>query len=104
LAACEAAGIPTTRKKGICFHDLRHFAAYRLLKHTDVITVMRIMGWKSLSMVERYIHPTDEGKRLAVEAASADLFPVQGRQNYVNAQDGQHEEQPAELAEIKRVQ
>jgi len=44
LAACKAAGIKTSRAAGICFHDLRHFAASRLVKVTDVVTAQKILG------------------------------------------------------------
>jgi len=84
LAACKAAGIPTSRAAGICFHDLRHFAASRLVKETDVVTAQKILGWKTLDMVRRYVHPSDEDKRKAVEAVATGLF--QGRQKDVNPQ------------------
>jgi len=104
LAACKAADIPTSRASGITFHDLRHFAASRLVKVTDVVTAQKILGWKTLDMVRRYVHPTDEDKRLAVEAVEAGLFPVQGRQNPVNGQNGRAKEHPEEFEQDKRIQ
>jgi integrase len=104
LAACKAADIPTSQAKGITFHDLRHFAASRLVKVTDVVTAQKILGWKTLDMVRRYVHPTDEDKRLAVEAVEAGFFRVQGRQNPVNDENDGADESPAESTQIKRVQ
>jgi len=82
LAACKTAKIPTSRAAGICFHDLRHFAASRLVRETDVVTAQKILGWKTLDMVRRYVHPSDADKRNAVEAVASRLF--KGRQNPVN--------------------
>ncbi len=91
LAACKAAGIPTGRADGICFHDLRHYAARRLVKKTDVVTAQKILGWKTLDMVRTYVHPDDEDKRRAVEAVADELFPEAGRQKDVNSYNGQTE-------------
>jgi integrase len=104
LAACKTADIPTSRANGITFHDLRHFAASRLVKVTDVVTAQKILGWKTLDMVRRYVHPTDEDKRLAVEAVEAQIFRLQGRQNPVNDKNDWAGERPAESPQIKRVQ
>jgi integrase len=104
LAACKAAGLKTSRAAGICFHDLRHFAASRLVKVTDVVTAQKILGWKTLDMVRRYVHPTDEDKRLAVEAVEVEFFPVAGRQKDVNDQNDRAKESPAALTQNKRIQ
>jgi integrase len=88
-AACKAVGIPTSRAAGICFHDLRHFAASRLVKETDVVTAQKLLGWKTLDMVRRYVHPSDEDKQKAVEAVAAGLF--RGRQNPVNGKNSEAE-------------
>lgn len=77
--ACEKAGIHYGRKDdGLVFHDLRHIAAYRLVKVTDVVTASKILGHSSLQMTMRYVHPTDNDKREAIERAAEGLF--QGRQ------------------------
>jgi len=81
-AACERAGIPCGRKNGLTFHDLRHFAAYRLVKVTDIVTASKILGHASIEMTRRYIHPTDKDKRIAIEKVAENLF--QGRQKDVN--------------------
>ncbi len=103
-AACKAADIPTSREKGICFHDLRHFAASRLVRKTNVVTAMRILGWLRYDMIDRYVHPTDDDKRLAVEAVAAEIFPLAPRQNPVNAKNDRAGEGQVELVEVKRVQ
>ncbi len=81
-SACERAEIPSGRKNGLTFHDLRHLAAYRLVKLTDIVTASKILGHASIQMTMRYVHPTDEDKRTAIEKAAKNLF--QGRQKDVN--------------------
>jgi integrase len=83
-AACERAGIPSGRKNGLTFHDLRHLAAYRLVKVTDIVTASKILGHASIQMTMRYVHPTDSDKRAAIEKAAENLF--RGRQKDVNAE------------------
>jgi hypothetical protein len=68
---------------------LRHFAASRLVKETDVVTAQKLLGWKTLDMVRRYVHPSDEDKQKAVEAVAAGLF--RGRQNPVNGKNSEAE-------------
>jgi integrase len=72
--ACREAGIPTGRKGGLVFHDLRHIAAYRLVKETDVVTASKILGHSTLDMTLRYVHPTERDKRAAVEKAADRLL------------------------------
>jgi len=81
-ASCEHAGIPTGRKKGLTFHDLRHIAAYRLVKSTDIVTASKILGHADVKMTLRYVHPSDKDKKLAIEKSAENLFP--GRQYDVN--------------------
>lgn len=81
-AACERADIPSGRANGLTFHDLRHLAAYRLVKLTDIVTASKILGHASIQMTMRYVHPTDEDKRSAIEKAAESLF--QGRQKDIN--------------------
>jgi len=80
-AACKVAKIPHGRDEGIVFHDLRHVAASQLVKMIDVVTASRILGHSSVEMTMRYVHPTDEDKRIALEALGNWL---QGRQKDVN--------------------
>ncbi|MBV9624768.1 MAG: tyrosine-type recombinase/integrase [Acidobacteria bacterium] len=41
-------------------YSLRHSFATRLAPHVDAWTLCKIMGWASLSVAMRYIHPSDE--------------------------------------------
>lgn len=84
-AACERAEIPSGRKAGLVFHDLRHLAAYRLVKVTDVVTASKILGHASIQMTMRYVHPTEKDKREAVEKVGENLF--RGRQKDVNPEN-----------------
>lgn len=68
-AACIAGGVQTGRKTGgVSFHCLRHTGASRMLESgVDIETVRQIGGWRSLAVMQRYLHPSDERKRAAVE-------------------------------------
>jgi integrase len=41
-------------------YSLRHSFATRLAPHVDAWTLCKVMGWASLSVAMRYIHPSDE--------------------------------------------
>lgn len=61
--ACDRAKI-----KGIRLHDLRHTAASKMIEAgIDLVTVSEILGHSSIQMTMRYVHPTPERKRFAVE-------------------------------------
>jgi integrase/recombinase XerD len=97
-AACERAKIPSGRAKGLTFHDLRHLAAYRLVKVTDIVTASKILGHASIQMTMRYVHPTDEDKRSAIEKAAESLF--QGRQKDVNDFSTMNERTVVEMPQV----
>ena len=97
-AACKAANIRTGREAGIVFHDLRHFAAYHLVKVTDIVTASKVLGHASLDMTLRYVHSTQEDKRLAVEKVAEMLFST--RQFPVNAPESGAQKELAERAQI----
>lgn len=78
--ALEAAKI-----KGLFFHDLRHLAASRLVKVTDIVTASKILGHSSLDMTLRYVHSTQKDRHAAVEKAAENLF--RGRQKDVNVKN-----------------
>ena len=64
--ACRNSGI-----EGLCFHDLRHTFATRLVaKRIDVETVRELLGHHSITVTQRYIHSNDERKRRAVDVLS----------------------------------
>jgi len=85
-AALEAAKI-----KGLRFHDLRHLAASRLMKVTDIVTASKILGHSSLDMTLRYVHSTQRDRRAAIEKAAENLF--RGRQKDANDQNSPIEEE-----------
>jgi len=61
--ACAKAGIRNFR-----FHDLRHTgASWLVMNGVDLLTVKKVGGWKTLAMVERYAHLSDEHLSRAVE-------------------------------------
>lgn len=52
------------------FHDQRHDLATRLVNAgTDLIVLKSLGGWKTMSMVARYAHPSEQAKRSALEQA-----------------------------------
>jgi integrase len=79
------AALEKAKIKGLRFHDLRHLAASRLVKVTDVVTASKILGHSSLDMTLRYVHSTRRDFHLAVEKAAENLF--RRRQKDVNAQN-----------------
>lgn len=66
--ACERAKVTLGREAGgVTFHSLRHTGASRMLADgVDIKTVMRIGGWRTLTVLERYLHPTDAVAQAAV--------------------------------------
>ena len=85
-SALEAADI-----EGLRFHDLRHLAASRLVKVTDVVTASKILGHSSLDMTLRYVHSMQKDRHAAIEKAAENLF--RGRQKDVNGKIGMAEEE-----------
>ena len=56
---------------GVTPHVLRHTFASRLgMAGTDLRTIQELGGWRSIKMVERYAHLSDEHKRAAIEGLS----------------------------------
>lgn len=54
--------------EGFRFHDLRHTAATYLVQGgTDLATACEILGHSDINVTKRYLHPTDDVKRKAVE-------------------------------------
>lgn len=68
-AACTTAGIDSVQKTGgLTFHCLRHTGASRMLERgANIDTVRRIGGWANLDVLMRYLHPTDDASKRAVE-------------------------------------
>lgn len=86
-AACESAGILGGRKAGgLTFHSLRHTGASRMLEQgADIETVRRIGGWANLTILQRYLHPSDEASIRAVESIGARVIHA-GQANSTSGQ------------------
>lgn len=66
--AAKAAGCP----KGFRFHDLRHtWASWHAQAGTPLLTLQRLGGWKTLSMLNRYAHLNADD--LAIYSANVSL-------------------------------
>ena len=70
--------------KGLRLHDLRHTAASRLVNDCaiDIVTASKILGHSDIQMTVKYIHPTDDHKRLAIERLG-EIFKGEPRHNPV---------------------
>jgi integrase len=48
-------------------HSFRHSVATRLgLSGADPFTIQKLMGWSSITIAQKYIHPTPEATRAAM--------------------------------------
>jgi hypothetical protein len=66
-------------------YSLRHTFATRIAPRVDAWTLCKIMGWASLSVAMRYIHPSDER---VLEAISGLGGHNSGHsENFANADD-----------------
>ncbi len=82
MAACRHAKLT-----GVSPHVLRHTFAPRLaMAGTDLRTIQELGGWRSIQMVERLAHLSDEHERAAIESLSREnritVFP--GNENDQN--------------------
>jgi integrase len=70
--ACARAGVTFGREHGgITFHSFRHTGASRMIAAgVDLRTVQELGGWSDIRLLMRYVHPTSEAKRRAVETVS----------------------------------
>jgi len=69
------------------FHDLRHCAGtYMIMGGAPLVTVSRILGHASAKTTERYLHPTEENKRRAVDVLGALFLGRPGKQGTAGAQ------------------
>lgn len=81
----------TARKKAglreFRFHDLRHCAGtYMIMGGAPLVTVSRILGHASAKTTERYLHPTEENKRRAVDVLGALFMPSPQKRGTTGAQ------------------
>jgi integrase len=63
--ALRLSGVPP-----FVLYSLRHTFATRIAPHVDAWTLCKIMGWASLSVAMRYIHPSDERVLAAISGLS----------------------------------
>jgi integrase len=67
-AALREAGRDTSLLDGYTWHCNRHtFASRLVMAGVDLLTVQRLGGWRTLSMVQRYAHLAPDHLRAAVE-------------------------------------
>lgn len=65
--ACDAAGLPDVR-----FHDLRHSAAsYLAMSGASLMDIAAILGHKTLAMVKRYSHLSEQHTTAAIDRMAA---------------------------------
>jgi site-specific recombinase XerD len=66
--ALKEAGKDATRLEGYTWHCNRHtFASRLVMAGVDLRTVQALGGWRSLAMVQRYAHLSEDHLRAAVE-------------------------------------
>jgi len=56
----HAKALKLSKVRPFVLYSLRHSFATRIAPHVDAWTLCKIMGWASLSVAMRYIHPSDE--------------------------------------------
>lgn len=61
------------------YHDLRHIAATTMGEAGDPITLMDVMGWKSVQTARRYIHPSRETKAKLMRRITSKLHQGRGK-------------------------
>jgi hypothetical protein len=62
-------------------YSTRHTFATRIAPRVDAWTLCKIMGWSSLSVAMRYIHPSDERVLGALSLSDAHNAPQLGGHN-----------------------
>jgi site-specific recombinase XerC len=59
--------------QGLCRHDLRHTSASRVvITDVDLRTVQELLGHKTITVTERYLHLSPAGRGIAAERVAAD--------------------------------
>jgi len=70
-----------TRLEGYTWHGNRHtFASRLVMAGVDLLSVQKLGGWRTLSMVQRYAHLAPDHLRAAVERLVPQMTPS-GLQN-----------------------
>jgi integrase len=61
--------------KGVTFHTLRHtFASHAVMNGTDLYTVGKLLGHKTIQQTQRYAHLAPDHMRSTVEQTAKALF------------------------------
>lgn len=82
LKALDDAGIEDFR-----FHDLRHTAAsYLAMNGATLAEIAEVLGHKTLQMVKRYAHLTDQHTASVVERMNAKYFAANDNEEQANAE------------------
>ena len=72
------------------FHDLRHtFASQLVMSGVDLNTTRELLGHKTMAMTLRYSHLSQDHKKRAVEALSANLVPIQSPETEAEKMTGE---------------
>lgn len=100
--AASAARLCYGRAHGFTLHSLRHTFITELMRQTnnDVGTVMKYSGHKSLENFSRYLHPSETGSILAIQA----LDNVDGFLTAQNVPDGLQGQKGKEKSGVKPLQ
>jgi integrase len=70
LKKAHARALKLSGVRSFVIYSLRHSFATRVAPHVDAWTLCKIMGWASLSVAMRYIHPSDERVLQAISVLS----------------------------------
>ena len=93
--------------KGYTLHCLRHtFASRLVMRGVDLRTVQELGGWKSLNMVQRYAHLSQEHKRQAIELLaenSPQVFPSPAKQSEEQIAVTARKQKSAPIAQLDRA-
>jgi integrase len=72
LRKAHAKALRLSKVQFFVLYSLRHTFATRIAPHVDAWTLCKVMGWASLSVAMRYIHP-DETRVLAAFGQQSEL-------------------------------
>jgi hypothetical protein len=86
----------------VTIHTLRHTAITRMLAEgSDDYTVMDTVGHLTRAMLQRYMHPPSERKRVALESFDRVLVEA-AREHMVSTTPDRAEELASEIADLLR--
>ncbi|MBV5269515.1 MAG: site-specific integrase [Afipia sp.] len=71
LKSAMRRAIPNAGVENFRFHDMRHTAATRILRASNLKVAQRILGHSDISTTTKYAHALDDDLRAAMNAATA---------------------------------